>query len=175
MAEINLVIVRHAQAEDGGFFNTDSERRLTPRGQRDASAVGRLRKQLNLPKPDLVFSSGYDRAEQTLERVLEGQVVNIIRDLAFSPEGSVQAAWNIVLREVDQKFSEGRGCVWIFGHNPNIERLITLLAPQLGMVLRPFRKASLAWLRIQSETQGTSVAELVAYIPRPRDGRDNSA
>jgi phosphohistidine phosphatase len=175
MAEIDFVIVRHAQAVDGSYVTADSERRLTPRGERDASSVGRVRKLLNLPHPDLVFTSGYERAEQTLERVLEGQVVSIVRDLSFSPEGSVETAWRLIAKAVTQQLAQAQGCVWVFGHNPNIERLISFLSPGVGAAVKPFRKASLAWLRVSFEDAGTPNVQLVAFIPRPHDPRDKSA
>lgn len=175
MAEIDLVIVRHAQAVDGSYVTADSERRLTPRGERDAAGVGRMRKLLNLPQPDLVFTSGYDRAEQTLERVLEGQVVDVIRDHSFSPEGSVEAGWKLIAQAVVGRFSQGLGCVWIVGHNPNIERMMSLLSPSVGAAVTPFRKASLAWLRVSFELGQKPSAQLLAYVPRPHDARDKSA
>ncbi|MBM3383072.1 MAG: hypothetical protein FJY29_11595 [Betaproteobacteria bacterium] len=175
MTEIDLVIVRHAQAVDGTYATADSDRRLTPRGERDAAAVGRTRKLLNLPLPQLVFTSGYDRAEQTLERVLEGQVVDVIRDHAFSPEGSVESAWKLITKTVTHQFPAGQGCVWIFGHNPNIERMISLLSPVVGSAVQPFRKASLAWLRVSSEEGHKPDVQLLAYVPRPHDARDKSA
>lgn len=175
MVEIDLIFVRHAQAADGSCVTADSERRLTPRGERDASGVCRVRKILNLPHPDLVFTSGYERAEQTLERVLEGQVVTVVRDLSLSPEGSVETAWNLISRAVTQQLPEAPGCVWIFGHNPNIERLIGFLSPRVGAVVKPFRKASLAWLRVSFENEAVHDVQLLAFIPPAHDARDKSA
>ena len=175
MTEFDLIIVRHAEAVDSSYFTSDSERQLTPRGERDASGVGRVRRMLNLPLPNLVFTSGYERAEQTLERVFEGQVVSVIRDLSFSPEGSVESAWRLVCAEVANRPAENHTVVWIFGHNPNIERLISFLSPEVGSVLKPYRKASLAWLRVSPKSEMRPSVQLKAYIPRPADNREKTA
>ena len=175
MTEFDLIIVRHAEAVDSSYLTSDSERQLTPRGERDAAGVGRVRRMLNLPLPNLVFTSGYERAEQTLERVLEGQVVSVIRDLSFSPEGSVESAWRLVCAEVANRPAEKSTAVWIFGHNPNIERLISYLSPDVGSVLKPYRKASLAWLRVSLKNEMRAHVQLIAFIPRAVGNRDKTA
>lgn len=172
---VDLVIVRHAEAADSTYLTADHERQLTPRGERDASAVGRLRRSLNFPLPDLVFSSGYERAEQTLDRVLEGQVLNVIRDAMFSPEGSVEAAWALVCDEIEKRFPNKNPTIWIFGHNPNIERLISYISPLVGSVLKPYRKASLAWLRVVRPAEREREVQLIAYLPRTFDERNKGA
>ncbi|MEY3900958.1 MAG: hypothetical protein RL189_264 [Pseudomonadota bacterium] len=171
MATIHLLLVRHAEAEDGSLFGDDSQRTLTPRGQREANTLGRLRKVLSLPAPDVVFTSGYERAEQTLERVLEGLTLRVVRDFNFSPEGSVRKAWELILADANKEAAtENRNrAIWVVGHNPNIERLIGLISTDLGLVLRPFRKASIAWLKVRDVETERPVAELIAYLPRPSE------
>jgi len=175
MTEFDLIIVRHAEAVDSSYLTPDSERQLTPRGERDASGVGRVLRMLNLPLPNVVFTSGYERAEQTRERVLEGRVVGVIRDLSFSPEGSVESAWRLVCAEVANRPVEKNTAVWIFGHNPNIERLISFLTPDVGSVLKPYRKASLAWLRVTLKKEMRPNVQLMSYIPRAVGNRDKTA
>jgi len=175
MTDFDLIIVRHAEAVDSSYVTSDSERQLTPRGERDASGVGRVRRMLNLPLPNLVFTSGFERAEQTLERVLEGQVVSVIRDLSFSPEGSVESAWRLVCAEVANRPAEKNTAVWIFGHNPNIERLISFLTPDVGLVVKPYRKASLAWLKVSLKKELHPNVQLIAYIPRAVGNREKTA
>jgi phosphohistidine phosphatase SixA len=177
MATIHLVIVRHAEAEDGSVFGDDSQRRLTQKGEREANALGRYRKLMSIPAPDLVFTSGYDRAEQTLERVLEGLSLRIVRDLQFSPEGSARKALELIQHEaVRIESPAGRlPTLWVVGHNPSIERLLSSLSGELGGLLRPFRKASLAWLKVRDIETEHPVAELIAYLPRPHDERERNS
>lgn len=175
MNECEFIVVRHAEAVDASRFEDDSQRVLTARGEREAHVVGRLRRFMNLPTPDLVFSSGYERAEQTLERVLEGVTLRVIRDQVFSPEGSVERAWKLIVQEVAGLQIGRPPAIWMFGHNPNIERLLSLLSPELGCILRPYRKASLVWLRLSHLSSKRPDAQLVAYLPRPADERDKSA
>ncbi|MEY4064402.1 MAG: hypothetical protein RIR26_610 [Pseudomonadota bacterium] len=175
MSFLDLIVVRHAQAVEGSFSMNDSERRLTPQGERDASALGRLRRQLHLPEPQIVFTSGYERAEQTLERVLEGLVLNVVRDMSFSPEGSVAGAWELIKKQTSQAERSESVVAWVFGHNPNIERLLALIAPDLAQFLRPFRKATLAWLRISEPPGHGREVQLVTYIPSLRAGRTKNS
>lgn len=177
MPSINLIIVRHAEAADGSLFADDSHRTLTPRGQREAHMLGRWRKVMALPEPDVVFTSGYERAEQTLERVLEGLTLRIVRDAHFSPEGSTKKAWEMILTEANTAdiAVSSLKAIWVVGHNPNIERLLGLLSDDIAPVLRPFRKASLAWLKVRDVETSRPVAELIAYLPRPMDERERNS
>lgn len=177
MATVHLILVRHAEAVDGSLFGDDSQRVLTPRGQREASSLGRLRRMMVLPAPDVVFTSGYERAEQTLERVLEGLTLRVVRDSVFSPEGQVRKAWEMILAEAnnDGDTQDRLKVIWVIGHNPNIERLLALISGELGSVLRPFRKASLAWLKLRDVEQKHPVGELIAYLPRPSDGHERNS
>lgn len=177
MATVNLVIVRHAEAVDGSLFGDDSQRPLTQRGQREANSLGRLRRIMALPLPDVVFTSGYERAEQTLERVLEGLTLSIVRDVQFSPEGSVRQAWEMVLKDAQSAENprDRNRTIWIVGHNPNIERMLGLISVDVALVLKPFRKASLAWLKVKDIETSRPVAELIAYLPRPQDERERNS
>lgn len=172
---LDLLIVRHAQAVDSNYLTADHERRLTPKGERDAASVGRMRRALNFPSPDLVYSSGYERAEQTLDRVLEGLSLDVVRDSSFSPEGSVEAAWRLICSDVEGRFAGQDATAWIFGHNPNIERLLSHISPSIGALLRPYRKATLTWLRLTRPLDRQKSVQLMAFVPKPFDDRDKSA
>ncbi|MEN9824443.1 MAG: hypothetical protein RI953_188 [Pseudomonadota bacterium] len=177
MATIHLILVRHAEAADGSLFGDDSQRQLTPRGQREASFLGRTRRMMALPSPDVVFTSGFERAEQTLERVLEGLSLRVVRDINFSPEGSYRKGMEMILEEARQPLpdDERLKCIWVVGHNPNIERLLGQIAPDIAVVLRPFRKASLAWLKLRDVESHHPTAELIAYFPRPHEERERNS
>lgn len=165
MLEFDLVIVRHAEAVEALHFDSDSERRLTPKGEKQANGVAQIRKMLGIPSPQLVFTSGYVRAEQTLERALQGEVLSVIRDNQFSPEGSVESAWSMLVHEVGARNWQSVPCVWIVGHNPHIERLTQHIAPRVGRALRPFKKATLAWLGVTVWQKEECEAVLKAYVP----------
>ncbi|NBW82892.1 hypothetical protein EBR21_14170 [bacterium] len=177
MATVHLILVRHAEAADGSLFGDDSQRELTHRGQREANFLGRTRRMMSVPTPDVVFTSGFERAEQTLERALEGLSLRIVRDINFSPEGSHRRGLEMILDEARRPLpDEGRlKCIWIVGHNPNIERLLSQISPDISVVLKPFRKASLAWLKLRDVETNHPIAELIAYFPRPADERERNS
>lgn len=169
MATIHLIILRHAEAADGSLYAEDSQRPLTQRGHREAQLMGRLRRMMAIPNPDVVFTSGYERAEQTLEHVLEGVSLRMIRDIQFSPEGSERKAWDMILSEARQQgaSADGLKVIWVVGHNPNIERLLGVISVDIAKVVRPVRKSSLTWLKIRDVETRNPVAELISYLPRP--------
>jgi phosphohistidine phosphatase len=61
-----LLVLRHAQTEDVRPGSRDSERRLTPDGERDAEQVGDYLREQEI-KIDTVLCSSAARARQTLE------------------------------------------------------------------------------------------------------------
>ena len=165
MLEFDLVIVRHAEAVESLHFSSDSERRLTPRGEKQANGIAQVRRLLNVPSPQLVFTSGYVRAEQTLERALQGEVLSVIRDSAFAPDGSVESAWAMLLQELKSRDFTSTPCIWVVGHNPHIERFIQLIDSHVGRSVRPFKKANLAWIALNVWQVDKCEAVLRAYVP----------
>lgn len=165
MLEFDLVIVRHAEAVEALHFSSDSERRLTSKGEKQANGIAQVRRLLNVPSPQLVFTSGYMRAEQTLERALQGEVLSVIRDSAFAPDGSAESAWAMLLQEVRSRNYPSPPCIWIVGHNPHIERLTQLIDSRVGRTLRPFKKANLAWFAVSVWQADECEAVLKAYVP----------
>lgn len=165
MLEFDLVIVRHAEAVEALHFDSDSERKLTPRGEKQANGIAQIHRILNIPSPQLVFTSGYMRAEQTLERALPGEVLSVIRDSLFSPDGSVELAWAKIIDEVSSRNFKSAPCVWLVGHNPHIERLIQFIDQRMGRTLRPFKKANVAWLSLTVWQPDRCEAVLRAYVP----------
>ncbi|ANS78591.1 Phosphohistidine phosphatase SixA [Serinicoccus hydrothermalis] len=107
-----LVLVRHAKAEPtapgpGG----DHERRLEPRGRRDATVLGQTLREVGLA-PDLAVVSTGVRAVQTLEAMLEeGGVETWPARRVY--DGGVDGVLEAV-REVPDHVD----ILWVVGHEP---------------------------------------------------------
>jgi phosphohistidine phosphatase len=70
-----LLVLRHAKTEDTRPGSRDSERRLTPEGERDAEQVGDYLREQGI-MIDTVLCSSAARARQTLELLKLGDQLN---------------------------------------------------------------------------------------------------
>jgi phosphohistidine phosphatase len=117
-----LLIVRHAKTERTSATGTDIDRKLTERGLKDAPALGKALRKLEITV-DQVFCSTAVRARETAELLLE----------KLQYRGTVDYRQGIYLAEpnalVDLLRTEGEGTtVMIIGHNPGLEALAGLLS-----------------------------------------------
>lgn len=114
---MHLILWRHAEAED---TEPDLERRLTPRGLRQAQAVARWL-HANLPERYAIVASPARRARQTAE-ALERDY-RIERSLA--PGADV--AHYLGVSEWPTGPASAHGTLVLVGHQPTIGRLASLL------------------------------------------------
>ncbi len=128
-----LVLLRHAKAERAPG-KADHDRELTPRGRRDARAVGQwLRDAADtglLPSGalDLVLCSTSERTSQTLDAVREGG--GSVKETLFDERIYDAGADGLLglLRDVPDSV----GTVLMIGHAPGIPGLATALLQDRG-------------------------------------------
>lgn len=115
-----LVIMRHAKAERGDG-KPDFDRRLEPRGVREADAVGARLAGLGLA-PDLVLCSTSRRTRDTLAALLPylpgDSVVHLRRTLYDADVAGLREAVRGVSAD----------CVLMIGHNPSVHGFAVELA-----------------------------------------------
>lgn len=124
MSEHTLILVRHAKGEqvDG---KRDHDRELTPRGRRDARAVGKwLSDESQAGGLDLVLCSTSQRTRQTLEAVLAGGAS--VKDTRFDER--IYDASAATLLDVLREVPDSVNAVIVIGHAPGIPVLTTALA-----------------------------------------------
>ena len=155
---MDLVVVRHAIAQDRSAELPDEERALTPRGRRRMRlAVGGLRR-LKL-RFGLVLHSPLKRAAQTAELLdpllRDGAERRISEALAREPSGEL--------------LDELRGaipsdCVAVVGHEPWTGELVSWLVVGSSALASGFalRKGGVAWLRGNPEPGGMRIVALLA-------------
>ncbi|MGQ0547553.1 MAG: SixA phosphatase family protein [Betaproteobacteria bacterium] len=125
---MELILWRHADAEDGG---PDLERKLTPKGRKDAERVaGWLLKRL--PKDFHVVASPAVRAQQTAE-ALEAKIETDKRLAPGATVASIVAA------------AKRAEVVVIVGHQPDLGRAIAYLVGGEEAEWR-LKKGALWWL-----------------------------
>lgn len=132
---MDLILWRHAEAQDWTQDGDDMARALTPRGEKQALRMSRwLYKQL--PESSRIFVSPARRTEQTAKTL--NRKFKLRDELA--PGGSVEQ-----LLELAQ-WPDGKGIVLIVGHQPTLgqvtAQLLGLRATECSI-----KKGSVWWLR----------------------------
>lgn len=132
---MDLILWRHAEAEDEAPGRDDLDRQLTPRGEKQAARVGAWLDR-HLPEGTKVLCSPARRCEQTVAAL--GRKYKIRGELA--PGATVEA-----LLEAAQ-WPSSRQAVLLVGHQPVLgETLARLLG--LASASGPVRKGAVWWLR----------------------------
>jgi len=120
----HLILIRHAQAESRLPGQSDLERPLSARGEREARATGEALL-ASVPLPALIICSRAARAVAT---------ARIIASVIGLPESGVlfqDAVYNSsfpALLHVIAAFPDEDSCVAMVGHNPSISDLAGILA-----------------------------------------------
>ncbi|KAF0151895.1 MAG: phosphohistidine phosphatase SixA [Ignavibacteria bacterium] len=119
-----ICLIRHAKSSWADPTQTDFERTLNERGEKDAPKMARLVYSKNI-FPELMISSPATRAFSTAEIFAEefGYSVEKIISDARIYESSTRE-----LLEVVQQISDNYKTVFLFGHNPGITNFANLLS-----------------------------------------------
>lgn len=149
---MDLVLWRHAQAEEASAGSDDLARALTLRGQVDASWVGSWLAS-RLPNDARVLTSPAVRCRQTANAL--GRHFSVIDALqpGCTPERLLDAA----------EWPNAPGPVVLVGHQPVLGQV---LAGLLGLAQGqcPVRKGALWWLRAR-QRDGHLQAVVLAVLP----------
>lgn len=113
---MQLILWRHAEAEDAAAGTGDAERRLTPKGKKQAQAIAKWLRP-RLPGNVRILASPAKRARQTAEAL----------DLPFevAPEIAVGADAGDLVAAAG--WPEAGGTVLLVGHQPTLGQLAALL------------------------------------------------
>lgn len=164
-----LYVLRHAKSSWDDETLRDHDRPLAPRGMRAAPLIAdHMRAEAIVP--DVVLCSTARRTRETLE--LLGDAIPVDCDVRFEAELYGATADAIIARLRALPDTAQRAMV--IGHNPELQRLVWLLArsgPMLSQLSRKFPTAALATL--DAEIDGwpglaRDSARLSAFV-RPRD------
>ncbi|MBI5791347.1 MAG: histidine phosphatase family protein [Rhodocyclales bacterium] len=113
---MDLILWRHAEAEDGDGIRPDHERRLTQRGEKQAKQVARWL-QNRLPRKLTILASPTERTRQTAHALR----------LAYEVEPKVGAGATATAILAAAGWPDGDGAVLIVGHQPTLGRVAALL------------------------------------------------
>ena len=121
---LDLILLRHGQAEDLGLGQDDRSRKLTKIGRDEASATARGLTARSVI-PDIILSSDAQRTRDTSEevaRILGFKAPSVV----FDPHlyhASLQTILGILGKRL-----EGHVHALVIGHNPTLSQLVGFLA-----------------------------------------------
>lgn len=150
---MDLILWRHAEAQEGDEDMDDLQRPLTARGEKQAARMAAwLDRQL--PEGLRVLSSPARRAEQTARAL--GRKVRLRAELA--PDGSVQDLLELV------QWPHARGAVLVVGHQPMLGQVVArLMGMESGECT--VRKGAVWWLRQRQRTEHSETILLTVQSP----------
>jgi phosphohistidine phosphatase len=150
---MDLILWRHAEAQEPAPGQTDMARALTRQGEKQAARMAQwLDRQL--PDGARIWSSPARRTEQTVLAL--GRKYKVSQ--ALSPQASVEQ-----LLELAQ-WPNGKGCILLVGHQPTLgQTLAQLLGISAGECA--VRKGSVWWLRYREREEGGQTVVATVQCP----------
>ncbi|MBV8030153.1 MAG: phosphohistidine phosphatase SixA [Betaproteobacteria bacterium] len=147
---MDLILWRHADAEDG---LPDPERKLTPKGRKQAERVAEWLRQ-RLPGKHAVLASPAARAQQTAEALLPNfKTVPALAPGARPKDILDAAGW-----------PEREGTVVVVGHQPDLGRAAAyLIAGAAGSV--SVKKGGLWWIASRTREEGNQTIVRAVISP----------
>jgi phosphohistidine phosphatase len=143
IATMELILWRHAEAEDARRGQSDMKRRLTPRGEKQARLVGRWLKS-RLPKNTRIMVSPAMRTQQTV----------LSLELAYETEERIGTAATPADLLATTGWPNPPTAVLLVGHQPTLGQLASLLL--FGAESDLAMKKGAAWW-ISSKTGGDEI------------------
>ena len=148
---MDLILVRHAEADDAPTGGADDERQLTGHGRKVAAAMAQGLARC-VEGRTLLWTSPLPRARQTAEGVAHALEMDIDREhdaIAVGDLDALHADWRSLARRPDTLI--------LVGHQPHLG----LWAERLTGVVLPIKKASVVAMHLGAE--GNLAAKLLWY------------
>ncbi len=150
---MDLILWRHAEAEECTEDSVDLQRSLTARGEKQATRMAQwLDRQL--PEGARVLASPARRAEQTVLAL--GRKFKLREELG--PQGQVGELLTLA------RWPEGKSTVLVVGHQPTLGQTIAQL---LGLPLTDVavKKGAVWWLRSRERESGLQTVLVSVQSP----------
>jgi len=159
-----LYLLRHAKSSWAEPALPDRQRPLAARGRRDTKRIAKHLAQLQI-QPELVLCSSAVRARETLERVRVALGTTSRVRLEDELYGASAERLLERIRLVPEAVASGM----VIGHNPGLQELALLLAPDgvdRGRLEEKFPTAALATLTLATawSQAAPGAAVLTAYV-----------
>lgn len=150
---MDLILWRHAEAVEALESTMDSDRKLTPRGEKQAARVAAwLDRQL--PDGARVWASPTRRTQQTAEALRRKFKTSEL----LGPQASTEQMLALV------QWPHGKGCAVVVGHQPTLGQAV-VHALGLPVTDFPVKKGALWWLRHRAREAGGQTVVLTVQSP----------
>jgi len=149
---MELYILRHAIAVERGTkgYEDDTQRPLTPKGERKMRRVAKGMKKLGLSF-DLILSSRLTRARQTAQIVAE--TFEAVERLKFSAHLAPDGETEDLIHDLKRLYHRPNSVVLV-GHEPYLSGLMATLLTGKSALDVNFKKGSLCLLTVDSLQHG---------------------
>ena len=151
-----LILFRHGKAEADSESGEDFDRRLAPRGEREAAAMGEKLARLGF-RPDLALVSTAARTRETWAAAAAAFPAAQVR-----LEDDLYHADSVIVRRLAERAGRDHAAVMVVGHNPGLHELAVRLmvegdapAEETTRAARDFPPASVAVFRIGADGSPT--------------------
>lgn len=152
---MNVYLIRHGEAESGGYSVTDFERRLTPHGKKLVKKAAEYWKKI-IPVPELIVSSPLLRAKETAE-IVHG-VFGVKSDITFDRLLAGNTDTDSVCEMINMA---GVNSIMLFGHEPDMSHHLSVMTSG-GYMNAEFKKAMIARISFSSRAaKGRGVLEFL--------------
>ncbi|MCC6549684.1 MAG: histidine phosphatase family protein [Ignavibacteriaceae bacterium] len=150
---MNVYLIRHGEAESGGFSVTDFDRRLTPHGKKLVKKAAEYWKKI-IPVPELIVSSPLLRAKETAEIV--HSVFAVKAPISFDRLLAGNTDTDSVCEMIN---IFGVNSIMLFGHEPDMSHHLSMMTSG-GHLNAEFKKAMIARISFASRAvRGKGVLE----------------
>ncbi len=142
-----LILLRHAHAENGKPGEDDAQRALSERGVIEAKDAGRWL--ATHPKPTRILCSPSRRTRETLEYAL-GTIPATMEPRIY------EATAGELVSLIDERLAEAGAeaeRLMLVGHNPGFETLVALLVTGQSGDFRGIPPAGIAWIELDGTVE----------------------
>jgi phosphohistidine phosphatase len=150
---MDLILWRHAEAEEGGPELPDQKRRLTARGEKQAHKMAKWLRE-HLPRKHRILVSPTERTQQTAHAL----------ELPYEIERKVGVGATAADLLAATGWPEQSGAILIIGHQPALGRIAALLLSGAEADW-PVKKGSLWWFSSRVRESDTQIVLRVVQNP----------
>jgi len=120
-----LFLIRHAKSDWANPMQSDFDRPLNERGERDASMMGKQLRELNI-HPDAIIASSARRTRQTAKRI--AKALDFPKEKIQLQERFYHCESETFLNTIND-IDDSLNTVFIIAHNPGITYFVNSLSP----------------------------------------------
>jgi len=161
---MDIFLLRHGPAVERGTrgFEDDALRPLTPKGRRQTRKIAAALRKL-CGKFDLILSSPFVRARQTADIV--AAVLRLKPRLKFSNALAPGGPPAILLRQLARE-KPAPEKILLVGHEPDLSRMVSLLAAGGASLQLDFKKGGLC--KLEAEKLRAGQCAMLAWLLTPK-------